>query len=457
MTTAPVDADLFEHPPGPPGPPRPPTAAPPARPSRPWLNVGLFCCTFLSALLSQLAVSPREGLLDILLVPLTQPWRLAAALPFAVTLMAILLAHEMGHYLTARHYGVDQSLPYFIPAPTLFGTLGAVIFMRSQPHDRRVLLNVAVNGPYAGLVLAVPAAAWGLMHSVPLLPGNQVAGLQFGDSLLFRALELVFSPNGTDVILHPVAMAAWVGLFVTSLNLIPAAQLDGGHVAYALFGRHQVKLSLAIVVLLLTGGMGVTFLGASMPGGGGAGGEMWIIWALLLFAIGLRHPPVQDETLPLTPRQKLNGAFALLVFVLTFIPIPVRYVDASAPAAPAIQSLPWGSGSGTDGGPRIRPFGRGGRYDGYDGGTPRDEAGECDQDGDGGGYDDYGDDGGSCDDDGRCEDGEDGDDGDDDGGACDDDGDGGDDDGGELDDGDDRGEAPRLPERRFPARDTFHL
>jgi membrane-associated protease RseP (regulator of RpoE activity) len=259
-------------------------------------------------------------------------------LPFAVTLLVILLAHEMGHFLTAHSHGVDQSPPFFIPAPTLFGTLGAVILMRSQPPNRRVLLKVAVMGPYAGLLLAVPAAAWGLTQSTPIDVNDMPAGsVWFGSSLLFHGLEQVFSPNGSDVVLHPVAVAGWVGMFVTSLNLIPAAQLDGGHIAYALFGRSQEKISLVVVLLLLGTGMFISCLGdPNTPGA--TGGEVWILWALLLFVIGLRHPPVRDESIPLTPAQKFNGGIALVVFVLTFIPVPVKMLGV--PSAPPTDGRP---------------------------------------------------------------------------------------------------------------------
>jgi membrane-associated protease RseP (regulator of RpoE activity) len=325
-------------------PPRPPSPAPPPAPpwhGRLWVHVALFGLTLLSSLLSQLPVHPNEGVLDVLQVPFREPGRLWVGLPFAATLMAILLAHEMGHYLTARRYGVDQSLPYFLPAPTLFGTLGAVILMRSQPRDRRVLLHVAVMGPYVGLLLAIPAAAWGLAHSIPVDIDAMPGGLSFGDSLLFGWLEDLFSPNGTDVILHPVGLAGWVGLFITSLNLIPAAQLDGGHVAYALFGRHQLKLSLGVVVALLTCGLFINLVGLPPGTAQGRGGEMWILWAVLLFAIGLRHPPVQDEAIRLTPLQRLNGAFALVVFVVTFIPVPVRILDGpDDEEGPPVLELP---------------------------------------------------------------------------------------------------------------------
>lgn len=334
-------------------PPVPPPRLTPGWRRKMWLHALLFLATFCSALLSQVPVTRDEGFFDLLTIPFLEPARLVDGLPFAVTLMTILLAHEMGHFLTALRYGVDQSLPYFIPAPTLFGTLGAVILMRSQPANRRVLLKVAVMGPYAGLALAIPAAAWGLHHSLPLDPMQPLPpGLMFGDSLLFSWLETAFSPAGADVILHPVGMAGWVGLFITSLNLIPAAQLDGGHVAYALFGEHQVKLSLLVVVGLLTLGLSINLLGTT-----GHGGEMWILWAMLLFIIGIKHPPVQDEAMPLTFAGKLNGFVALLVFVVTFIPVPVQMLQGDDEAVPAEPRL---EGESDD---RGAPMDDGGRMD----------------------------------------------------------------------------------------------
>ena len=266
----------------------PPAAAQPRRRQRWALHIALFLATFVSAMWFQsIDWAQASSWADALLGPWRHPAQLHDGFVFAVTLLTILLAHEMGHYLVARHYGVDQTLPYFIPAPTLFGTLGAVILMRSMPPDRRVLLRVAAAGPFAGLLLALPAAAWGLAHSlpptVPPSPNEPVAGT----SLLWGWLVHTFAPASGDFInLHPVAFAAWAGLLVTAINLIPAAQLDGGHIAYALFGRRQLTLSRVVVVLLL--GMGVFF----NPQGGGV---VWLVWAVLLTLLGLRHPPVRDE------------------------------------------------------------------------------------------------------------------------------------------------------------------
>lgn len=315
-------------------------AEPARRRSRPWLNVVLFALTFSSALLAHTLPHLRvESFGQALFVLMHDPAVLLLGMPFAATLMAILLAHEMGHYLTARLYGVDQSLPYFIPAPTVFGTFGAVILMRSQPRDRSVLLNVAVMGPFAGLLLAIPAAAWGLAHSTPVdVSAPRGEYLWFGSSLLFGALEQLFSPNGANVELHPVGLAGWVGLFVTSLNLIPAGQLDGGHVAYALFGRRQERLSILVAGALLAGGL----FAALTPtfGTGEYRGVIWILWALLLFAFGLRHPPVRDEHAPLSRAQRTAGWLALVLFALTFIPVPIQVVSGpSDTAEPAVEHL----------------------------------------------------------------------------------------------------------------------
>jgi membrane-associated protease RseP (regulator of RpoE activity) len=313
--------------------PPPPPPAPPRRRQRTWLHVTLFVLTFVSAMWSQsLDVMHAQTLSEALLMPLLHPSRLATGLTFAVTLMAILLAHEMGHYLTARRYGVDQSLPFFIPAPTFFGTLGAVILMRSQPPNRQVLLRVAVMGPYMGLALAVPAAAWGLAHSTPIDATFLSQGtVWFGESLLWQGLAKIFGPDAPDIALHPVGLAAWVGLFVTSLNLIPAAQLDGGHVAYALFGRRQEQISRAVVMILFA--VGVT-LGARNPGG-----YVWVVWAVLLFAMGLRHPPVRDELAPLSRPGRIAGYAALAVFALTFIPVPITSAPPDEVLRPESQPL----------------------------------------------------------------------------------------------------------------------
>src|SRR5258705_13445915 len=229
--------------------------------SRPGLALTLFLATLLSTLAAGSIVS--GSLPWITFDPAAQPGRLLDGLPFAFTLLAILGTHEFGHYFTARAYGAAVSLPYFIPAPPplfIFGTLGAVIRMRSPVRDRNSLLDIAAAGPIAGLLVALPALWLGLSWSrVGAIPAGGV--MTFGDSLLMQFMTyLTFGriPAGMDVFVHPVALAGWVGLFVTALNLFPAGQLDGGRIAYALFGGWDRQISIATFGGLI--GLGAGFL-----------------------------------------------------------------------------------------------------------------------------------------------------------------------------------------------------
>ncbi|MBN1962963.1 MAG: site-2 protease family protein [Deltaproteobacteria bacterium] len=302
------------------------------QPKRPWaLHITLFVLTFLSAMWFQsIDWAIATSFKDAITSPFYHPEKLTEGLTFAVALLAILLAHEMGHFFVARYYRVNQSLPYFIPAPTLFGTLGAVILMRSQPSNRKVLLRVALAGPFAGLIIALIAAAWGLAHSNPTTalphPNEPIAG----SSLLWSWLVQIFIPkHATFINLHPVAFAAWAGLLVTALNLIPAAQLDGGHIAYALFGKRQLAISRLVVVCLLVLGIFYNHNGA---------GSVWLIWAVLLSLLGLRHPPVRDEYLSISPRDRFAGYLALVLFIVTFVPIPLMYSPQLPANSPAINA-----------------------------------------------------------------------------------------------------------------------
>lgn len=248
--------------------------------------------------------------------PFADPGRLLAGVPFAVTLLSILGTHEFGHYFTARSYGASVSLPYFIPAPPpfIFGTLGAIIKMRSPARDRNSLFDIAVAGPLAGLVVAIPALLVGLSWSrvVTVPPG--FGGLVFGDSLLMRFLVyLTFGPlpADADVLIHPVGLAGWVGLFVTALNLFPVGQLDGGRIAYALFGVHHRKVSLATFLALLV-------LGAVTQS------MNWIVWAgLLFFLIGFHHSPPLNDITPLSAGRRLLGFGCLVLLVLLIPPVPI--------------------------------------------------------------------------------------------------------------------------------------
>jgi membrane-associated protease RseP (regulator of RpoE activity) len=277
-------------------------------PSTPRTNIILFLLTVLSTI-----VAGSQAFFAF--NPFLEPRRLLEGIPFSFTLLAILGTHEFGHYFTARAYGASVSLPYFIPAPPplLFGTLGAIIRMRSPARDRNSLFDIAAAGPLAGLVVALPALwiglGWSKVAAVPA--GESVA---FGDSLLLRLMTwLAFGPlpPGHDVFVHPVALAGWVGLFVTALNLIPVGQLDGGRIAYALFGARHRQISIA------------TFLGL-LALGAVTGAGNWFVWAfLLLFVMGFHHQPPLDDLSPLSPGRYAVGFLCLLLLILLIPPVPI--------------------------------------------------------------------------------------------------------------------------------------
>jgi membrane-associated protease RseP (regulator of RpoE activity) len=277
--------------------------------TRPGLNIVLFLLTCLTTL-----VAGSGAFLSF--DPFEEPMRILTGAPFAFTLLAILGVHEFGHYFTARHYRASVSLPYFIPAPPpfLFGTLGAIIRMRSPAKDRNSLFDIAAAGPLAGLVIAIPAILLGLEWSTvaPVPSGGHIV---FGDSLLMRLLVyLKFGPlgDGMDVLVHPVALAGWVGLFVTALNLFPVGQLDGGRIAYALFGRRHRLVGIATFLALLA-------LGAV------TGAANWVIWAaLLFFLVGFHHSPPLDDVTPLTPSRWIVGVICLLLLILLIPPVPIQ-------------------------------------------------------------------------------------------------------------------------------------
>ncbi|MGH7251625.1 MAG: site-2 protease family protein [Nitrospiraceae bacterium] len=254
--------------------------------------------------------NPKEGPLQFLL---GDPAALLKGLPFAGTLLGILVTHEFGHYLFSRIHRVPASLPLFIPGPPHFiGTFGAIIRMRSPILSRRALFDIGVAGPIAGFVVAVVALVIGLSLS-KVVPNEAVYGLHLGEPLLLQFVSwLVIGPlpQGYDVILHPVGFAAWFGLFVTSLNLIPIGQLDGGHVAYALWGPRQRTVALAMLPVLMMLGF--------MPGGWPG----WFLWAGMAGLVGLGHPPVRDPRAALGRTRIWVGWGALAIFVLTFAPIP---------------------------------------------------------------------------------------------------------------------------------------
>jgi membrane-associated protease RseP (regulator of RpoE activity) len=236
-----------------------------------------------------------------------------------MALLGILGVHEFGHYTLGRLHGMPVSLPYFIPVPPPFflGTLGAVIRLRGAIRDRRSLFDMAVAGPLAGLVVAVPVYVLGLkLSTVVRIPQGSPEGtvMQFGDALLPKLLErltLGALPSDFDILLHPVGVAAWFGFYVTALNLIPAGQLDGGHIVYALFGgRHALISKLAVGGLVL---IGLAF-----------GSINWLVWAALIVGLmGFRHGPTMDDITPLDGRRRALGLFALILLVLLLPPVPL--------------------------------------------------------------------------------------------------------------------------------------
>lgn len=240
----------------------------------------------------------------------SNPRLLLSGLPFSLTLLTILMAHEFGHYIACVYYRIDASLPYFLPAPTFTGTFGAFIRIRSAIYSKRALFDVGISGPIAGFIFLLPAITVGLALS-KVLPSIATAGsITFGTPPLLRFFEAIIFPGvpTADIYLHPVVRAAWVGLLATALNLLPAGQLDGGHIIYAIAGnRHKIITRLFLICLLPLG-----FLWHG-----------WWAWAVFLFIFGRKHPAIYDEQ-PLQPARYRLAVLALAIFLLCFSVIPVN-------------------------------------------------------------------------------------------------------------------------------------
>jgi membrane-associated protease RseP (regulator of RpoE activity) len=284
------------------------------------LAIGLFIVTMISVLAAgvQFATAYAAGQQPALdefaesyFRPFTHPRMLLLGLPFAVTLMGILLAHELGHYFACRYYRIHATYPFFIPAPTIIGTLGAFIRIRSPIVNRRALFDVAMAGPLVGFVIAVPALALAIAKSKFAIGGNEEALVVFGRPLIERILEGLLQPGvaHANLLLHPIGRAAWVGIFATALNLLPAGQLDGGHILYSVASEHHRRVTLAVAILLVP--LAIHYwLG-------------WLMWAVLLLAIGFRHPPLMDRWEPLDNRRRIGALVALAIFILCFMPAPI--------------------------------------------------------------------------------------------------------------------------------------
>jgi len=270
----------------------------------PMINLILFILTIFTTLL---AGAMMEGA-----NPFYNPLTIVKGIPFSLTLMVILGVHELGHFIFARKHHVEATLPYFIPAPTLIGTFGAFIKMRSPVRQRRALVQIGAAGPIFGFLVATPALFIGLyLSSVVPLSGTE--GIRLGDSILMKiATNIVYPGLGPeqDILLHPVGFAAWIGMLVTMLNLLPIGQLDGGHIVYALLGEKSKYIAWGALFATIA----LAFLSLN-----------WLIWgALVFFLVKVKHPPISDNYTPLTLHEKLVGLAALTVFILTFIPVPIK-------------------------------------------------------------------------------------------------------------------------------------
>ncbi len=235
---------------------------------------------------------------------------------YSACLMAILTCHEFGHYFAAKKHRVPASLPYFIPSPfpqTLFGTFGAVIRMSPYIPNRNALFDIAAAGPVAGLVVALPVTLIGISMSKLQLLSSMSQGIHLGEPLLFKAMSWwVFGPipEGYDLVTHPMAFAGWVGMFVTALNLLPIGQLDGGHIVHSVFGKKSHYVSGAVFGLLAL----VTF----------SGNYSYLIFLVLLWFMGVRHPPTINDGEPLDKRRQRIAAVLLILFILCFTPTPIQ-------------------------------------------------------------------------------------------------------------------------------------
>lgn len=286
----------------------PPTPSTFSRWGLPILLFGLTAFTTLWAGAFQVNTKHVNGAWDFLI---RYPGSLVNGIPFAATLLGILVTHEFGHYLLSRIHRVPASFPLFIPGPPHFiGTFGAVIRMRSAIMNRRALFDIGVAGPIAGFIAAVVAIIIGLSFS-HIVPRSQTYGLQLGEPLLLQFFAWIMFgpiPPTHDIVLHPIAFAAWFGFFVTAINLLPLGQLDGGHVAFAVLGRRQRSLALATIPVLIY--LGLT----GWPG--------WILWVGLASLVGIAHPPVIDPHTVLGKRRRWVAWMALAIFIVTFAPVP---------------------------------------------------------------------------------------------------------------------------------------
>jgi membrane-associated protease RseP (regulator of RpoE activity) len=310
--------------------PLPPAPTPHGRVWVQWLLLGLTLvtttltggCHYFSFSIDMATINQAQGAPDGLLA---DPMFWMRGLWYSLTILAILGCHEMGHYVACLRYGVDATRPYFLPAPLpLTGTLGAFIRIRSRIPSKVALFDIGIAGPIAGFVVAVPALFLGLSLSrIDRLPEDSSNLMELGEPLLFRlAAWLVWGDvaEGSSINMHPMAFAAWFGLLATALNLFPIAQLDGGHISYAVLGRR----STIVTVIMVGVAVGLTFVSSS-----------WIAWTVLLVAMiammGPRHPPTLDDNQPLGSGRLVLAAVALVMLIVCFTPAPITPFVTGAP------------------------------------------------------------------------------------------------------------------------------
>jgi len=237
---------------------------------------------------------------------------------YSISIITILLAHEMGHYFMTKKYGIPATLPYFIPFPlSPFGTFGAIIKMKGIIINKKALFDIGVAGPLSGFIVAIPFMILGIRLSKVQLVTGKMAYLQLGDPLIFKILQKYLIgdiPQGYDLVLHPFAYAGWVGLFVTALNLLPVGQLDGGHIIYAVFGEKSKWVFGASIALLAALALFYN------PG--------WLALVILLLIFGMRHPAPFDMETELDGKRKAIAFIILLIFIFSFTPSPFPGLNA---------------------------------------------------------------------------------------------------------------------------------
>ena len=264
----------------------------------------------------------HEPLINVLLFILTifSTW-LVNGIWYSISIVTILLAHEMGHYLMCRKYHIRATLPFFIPFPfpllNPFGTMGAVIKIEERIPNRKALFDVGIAGPLAGLAFTIPALIIGLKLSTIVVETEiSSTSLYLGESFIFSQLsQLIIGnlPEGYDVALHPMAFAGWAGLFVTALNLLPLGQLDGGHIIYAIFGQDSTKIYKFVL------GVFIVICAVWYPG--------WLMLIILLIWFGFRHPPPRDDFTPIDNKRRMLGYITFVIFLISFTPVPFYFPD----------------------------------------------------------------------------------------------------------------------------------